>query len=286
MATDLKSLFRIPGPSGADIESFHNDGYIVFPDVFTDHARESLIREIEGLDQVREFVSQLQANRGEPNAYFIRPWNDRGPYSDQLIDDPFVTALLTATIGKEYHFCHSALNIAPRGIGSIRYHQDHHHWKHENPINLAERDRYYVQILYYLNGFTRGDRNLKVIPGSHRVAPIEDAVPDRARADAFVKRLLGGEFDVEAGRPLREKRLELPPGSMVYIDARIFHGVEPKPIDSPQPYRIFNIDIFKEAGPPHRYTQEIPTEWMARADSHRRRLFLREAYREGCWDSL
>ena len=285
MATDLKSLFRVPGPSQADIESFHSDGYIAFEDVFTDHAREALIREIEGLDQVREFVSQLQANRGDPKAYFIRPWNERGPYSDQLIDDPFITALLTATIGGDYHFCHSALNIAPRGIGPIRYHQDHHHWKHENPVNFAERDRYYVQILYYLNGFRRGDRNLKVIPGSHRVAPVEDAAPDRARASEFPNRMLAGEFDAEAGRPLREKRLELPPGSMVYINARIFHGVEPKPIDSPQPYRIFNIDIFKEAGPPHRYTQEIPTEWMAGADSHRRRLFLREAYREGCWDS-
>lgn len=284
MATELKSLFRVPGPSQEEIRSFHDDGYIAFPDVFTDHARESLIKEIEGLDQVREFVGQIQAERGEPKAYFIRPWNDRGPYSDQLIDDPFITALLTATIGEAYHFCHSALNIAPRGIGPIRYHQDHHHWKHENPVNFAERDRYYVQILYYLNGFTRGDRNLKVIPGSHRIAPTEDAAPDRTSSDEFSNRLVAGEFDTEAGRPLREKQLELPPGSMVYINARIFHGVEPKPVDSPQPYRIFNIDIFKEAGPPHRYTQEIPAEWIEGASPARRKLFDREAYSEGCWN--
>ena len=59
-----------------------------------------------------------------------------------------------------------------------------------------------------------------------------------------------GDFDDEAGRTLEERRLELPPGSMVYIDARIFHAVEAKPIDSQQLYRIFVIDIFKEAGPP------------------------------------
>lgn len=285
MTTNLETLFRLPGPSEADVESFHNDGYIAFPDVFTDQAREALISEIEGIEQVREYVSQLNKGSGEPKSYFIRPWNDRGPYSDQLIDDPFITAVLTATIGRDYHFCHSALNIAPRGIGPLRYHQDHHHWKHENPVNLAERDKYYVQILYYLNGFTPGDRNLKVIPGSHRIAPTEDAAPDRARASEFPSRLLAGEFDAEAGRPLREKRLELPPGSMVYINARIFHGVESKPLDSPQPYRIFNIDIFKEAGPPHRHTQEIPSDWIAHADSHRKRLFLRDAYREGCWDA-
>ena len=276
MATDLNSLFRLSGPSQADIDAFHNDGYIVFADVFTDGAREYLIKEIEELVQVRKYVRELESHRGEPKAYFIRPWNARGRYTDQLIDDPFIASLLRATIGDDYHFCHSALNIAPRGIGPIRYHQDHHHWKHENAVNLAERDRYYVQILYYLNGFTHGDRNLKVIPGSHRVAPTQAATPEQ---------MLAGAFDAEAGRPLREKRLSLPPGSMVYINARIFHAVEAKPSESPQPYRIFNIDIFKEAGPPHRYTQEIPTEWMARANPARKKLFMREAYTEGCWSS-
>ncbi len=105
--------------------------------------------------------------------------------------------------------------------------------------------------------------------------PTEDATPEN---------LLAGKYDAEAGRPLKEMRLELPPGSMVYINARIFHAVEAKPADSPQPYRIFNIDIFKEAGPPHRYTREIPTEWTARASPARRKLFMREAFTEGCWD--
>ena len=92
MSTDLNSLFRLSGPSPADIDSFNNDGYIAFPDVFTDQARESLIKEIEGLDQVREYVQQLESYRGEPKSYFIRPWNERGPYSDQLIDDPFIAS--------------------------------------------------------------------------------------------------------------------------------------------------------------------------------------------------
>ena len=96
MSTNLNSLFRLSGPSPADLESFHNDGYIAFPNIFTDHARESLIKEIEGLDQVREYVQQLESHRGEPKSYFIRPWNERGPYSDQLIDDPFIASVLQA----------------------------------------------------------------------------------------------------------------------------------------------------------------------------------------------
>ena len=275
----MNSLFRLKAPSPIDLNAFHHDGYITYPDIFTDEARETLIDEILHLDSVHTYLDALDerataTSPDEPRSYFVRPWNDRGPCGDRLIDDPFVIALLNATIGPEYHFCHSALNLAPRGIGPIHFHQDHHHWKHENPINLAERDKYYIQILYYPNGFTAGDRSLKVIPGSHQVAPTQDATPER---------MLAAKCDAEAGRKLEAKQLDLPPGSMVYINARIFHAVDPKPLDSPQPYRIFNIDIFKEAGPPHRYTQEIPPEWIESAGPERKKLFLREPYSDGCW---
>ncbi len=272
----IDSLFRLAGPSKEDIDSFHNDGYIAYPDIFTDDGREGLIEEItQQFEPTHQYIESLKNGDKPDRSYFIRPWNERREYSDRLIDDPFITTLIRATIGNDYHFCHSALNIAPRGIGPVGFHQDHHHWKHENPINLAERDNYYIQILYYPNGFRRGDRNLKVIPGSHKVAPTNEATPER---------MLAGEYDKEAGQPLQEKRLDLPPGSMVYIDARIFHAVEAKPEDSPQLYRIFVIDIFKEAGPPHRYTQHIPSEWIERATPHRKKLFDRGGYTEGCWN--
>ena len=124
-----------------------------------------------------------------PPTYFVRPWNDRGLWGNRLIDAPLVTALLQATIGTDYHFCHSAMNITPRGTKRLGFHQDYHHWFHENPINLAERDKWYIQILYYSNGFKRGDRNLMITPGSHRVVPTGDVTPDR---------LLSGECDDEA----------------------------------------------------------------------------------------
>ena len=272
------SLFRQTEPTPKEIADFHRDGCIIYADIMTDEAREGLIGEVTNWEPARRFIAlsdearQVEEN---PGVFFERPWNDRGPWSDRLIDDVFVVNLLRATIGAEYHFCHSALNVAWRGAGPGWWHQDHHHWKHEHPVNLAERDNYYIQLLYYPNGFKQGDRSLMVIPGSHRVAPTAEATPER---------LLAGDFDEEAGRKLEQRDLDLPPGSMVYINARIFHSFQPKPADSPQAYRIFAIDIFKEAGPPHRYTQEIPPEWMAKADAYRRKLFDRDPYTEDCWD--
>ena len=275
----MSPIFRIGAPSPEDIEAFHRDGYVAIPNVFTEEGLSGLTDEILHMDGAREFLHALDEEQGKPSkpsAYFVRPWNNRGPWADQLIDAPLVTALLQATIGPDYHFCHSALNIAPRGAGRVGFHQDHHHWRHDHLINLAERDKWYIQILYYPNGFTRRDRSLSVIPGSHRVPPTEGVTPEK---------LLSGEFDGVTGRELAVRHLELPPGSMVYLNARMFHGVEPKPLDSPQAFRLFAIDIFKEAGPPHRHTQEIPPEWIERAGPARKKMFVREAYTPECWIS-
>ena len=275
----MSPIFRIDAPSPEDIDAFHRDGYVAIPNVFTEEGLSGLTDEILHIDGAREFLHALDEEQGKPSkpsAYFVRPWNDRGPWADQLIDAPLVTALLQATIGPDYHFCHSALNIAPRGAGRVGFHQDHHHWRHDHPINLAERGKWYIQILYYPNGFTRRDRSLSVIPGSHRVPPTEGVTPEK---------LLSGEFDGVAGRELAVRHLELPPGSMVYLNARMFHGVEPKPLDSSQAFRLFAIDIFKEAGPPHRHTQEIPPEWIERAGPARKKMFVREAYTPECWIS-
>ena len=275
----MSPIFRIGALSPEDIEAFHRDGYVAIPNVFTEEGLSGLTDEILHMDGAREFLHALDEEQGKPSkpsAYFVRPWNNRGPWADQLIDAPLVTALLQATIGPDYHFCHSALNIAPRGAGRVGFHQDHHHWRHDHLINLAERDKWYIQILYYPNGFTRRDRSLSVIPGSHRVPPTEGVTPEK---------LLSGEFDGVAGRELAVRHLELPPGSMVYLNARMFHGVEPKPLDSPQAFRLFAIDIFKEAGPPHRHTQEIPPEWIERAGPARKKMFVREAYTPECWIS-
>ena len=61
-------------------------------------------------------------------------------------------------------------------------------------------------------------------------------------------------------------------------NAKRYHAVAPKPIDSPQEYRLFVNYIFKEPGTPLRNTQVIPSEWIKRASPERRKLFQREAY--------
>ena len=45
--------------------------------------------------------------------------------------------------------------------------------QHENAVNVLERPKRYVQLLWYPQGFTRGDGSLRYIAGSHLEDPRE-----------------------------------------------------------------------------------------------------------------
>ena len=65
---------------------------------------------------------------------------------------------------------------------------------------------------------------------------------------------------------------------MIYPNTRMGYEVETNPLDSPQEYRLFTVDIFKEVGPPHPHTQKILLEWTERARPARKKAFQRAAY--------
>ena len=269
----MARIFRIDSPTARHLECFYEEGYVAFPDLFADEARQGFVDELMHLRPVEDFFKKSDAELrelGKPYRLSVKPWNDKGPWADGLFDAPFVRSILRKILGESYHFCHSSLAVSIRGAAGIRFHQDHHHWFHAHPVNRNQRDRWYIQMLYYPNGFSRGDGSLSILAGSQKASPLEFP------AD----RLSRGDFG-----PFRRVDLELPPGSVVVLNARAFHGVSQKPENSTQRYRLFSNYIFKEAGPPHLNTQEIPQRWLHGVSGHRKQIFDRRSYTEGCWDS-
>lgn len=120
------------------------------------------------------------------------PWNNKAHWGHQLFDAPLATALLRSIIGNAYHFCHSTMHIKLHGCKSVGPHRDHLHWFNDNPVNLADRDKWYVQMLYYPTGFKKGGTNLSVVPGSNLCTPTE--------RHANIEELLKEKSDEEAGR--------------------------------------------------------------------------------------
>jgi hypothetical protein len=267
-------VFRIDGPSAENLSGLEHDGFIAYPDVLTDEARHGLTDEILRCHAVADFLDTSQRN-GEDSSelsFVEKPWNEKGRWAQGLFDAPLVSALLRASLGQRYHFCHSSIHIGLPGAGPVPFHQDN------SPIDPRDRSKSYMQMLYYPNGFSRGDGSLWVIPGSHRIANFGEYAPYGPPHELVDAAFLNERYIDQTGRALHEEELELPPGSMVFLDARTYHAVSAKPDDSPQEIRLFSNYIFKAPGQQHRLTQEIPQGWLADADTERRQLFDRPAY--------
>lgn len=267
-------MFRIDRPSDDDIAFFHENGYVTFPNVLTEEGRQDLTNEILCTPEVVKFLQMTDEEReqqNKPHRLSILAWNDKGPFAEQLFDAPLVTALLRTIIGETYHFCHSTVRISMRGSEGLAFHQDNH------PIDLSEQHKWCIQMLYYPNGFEQGDASLWVIPGSHQIADWKKYAPYGPRIGEMTAESLTELYGDQIGKVLVSEELALPPGSMVLMNARMFHAVSAKPLNSPQPMRLLTNYIFKESKSPHSQTQSIPPEWIDRATPERRKLFQREA---------
>ena len=96
----MKPVFRLDDPTDDDVSTFHRDGFLILPEVFTDEGLKGLTEEILSLQEVKDYFKSLSKSNPEadnlppkhPSSYFVRPWNDRGPWGDRLIDAPLVPA--------------------------------------------------------------------------------------------------------------------------------------------------------------------------------------------------
>ncbi|MFY0534282.1 phytanoyl-CoA dioxygenase family protein [Nannocystis pusilla] len=245
-------MFRLERPAPEHLEQFHEHGFVSFPGVLTDAGRLGLTGEIFATPAVQEFLRAPAAARAggpRPHRLSLVPWLDLGVWGERLFDAPFVSALLGAVIGARWHFCHAQLRVSLRGARGLGYHHDN------LPVVLAERDRWYVQMLYYPEGFTRGDASLRVVPGSHKIREWrEEHQPYGPTLREGSLPLLDELYAGQVGRPLRAQELELPPGSLVVLDGRTLHAVSPKPSHSPQAMRTVVISCSRNRGASPQYT--------------------------------
>ena len=82
------SIFKLTAPSANDLATFHRDGCVILPEVFTDEGLVGLIDEILSYHPIREYfksLADLDPQVNDPHTYFVRPWNDRGPWGNRLM---------------------------------------------------------------------------------------------------------------------------------------------------------------------------------------------------------
>ena len=149
-------IFRREALDPSELEAFtadlERDGFVLFDGCLTQEGAEGLAAEMLQHPDYKAWLGGGEANRGQKlsadNPRFgLRPFNDKGPWSDQLFDAPLVRQLLGAVMRRPYHVCHTTFAVGLPGSSIIGFHQDHHHWNNALPVNLHERDGYYIQMV-------------------------------------------------------------------------------------------------------------------------------------------
>ena len=282
------SVFRQQALTPAELATFcadfDRDGFVLLQSCLTEEGSAGLAAEMLEHPKYMAWVDGLK--HGDNPRFGLRPWDVKGAWSDQLFDAPLVQQLLGAVMRRPYHLCHTTLCVGHPGARSIGFHQDHHHWNNALPVNLHQRDGYYIQMLYYPSGFTAGDGSLFVLPGSHKfdsdkLNPFVKGQGDPARPDSAGRPFLPPIVSDKYG--LHPITFDASPGSCVFLNARCFHGVAAQLPDSALAQRLFVNMIYKESDgagdPPHRFTQPIPDAWLqGDVSNHRRQIFDRQPY--------
>jgi hypothetical protein len=259
----------------AFLADFDRDGYVVLDGIMTPAGAAGLAQEMTSHPRYLAWLEDGEDDtaswcRRTTGRFGLRPWNDKGPYSDQTIDAPLIRQLLGAVMTDPCyppHFDHSTFSVSLPGSPAGAFHQDHHHFRRANstPTNIAERKRgaLYVQMLYYPVGFCEGDGSVAVIPHSHRLDPLQI---DEQAATMESPFSFGQTLDSLRPPPLlaglKAITFSLPPGSVIFLNARTYHAYTRFSASAGQTHRLFGNVIYKEGGPPHRFTQPIDPCWL------------------------
>ena len=289
-------VLRRDAHTADELEAFHRDGYVIFPDIMLDEARVLFRQELFSIEQSFDakgpcemsapaYLAMSEKQRAQtrdprnsitPHQFGpLRNWDCKGPVSDALMDPPLTMGFLEAIMGSRFNLCHSSMNITSRGHAKRLargifppLHQDaggsptdriasYRSQQAQSDHYTRERDDWYVSCFYYVDGLQAGDGSLCILPGSHRLPPAQ-LVPGTLSNAEVSARL---EELIEEHN-LVPQTLDLPHGSLIIHNSMCYHGVEPKPPDAKQEHRIFADYVYKSYQYPKARTQPIPLEWL------------------------
>lgn len=152
----------------AQVEAFHERGYLHLPGVF---APDEVARLGEALEAICRWahgpVRGVPAPRpDEPTEALLRKAvavhfpHKRSPVVRQLITDPRLVALFTALVGPNVKCVQSMFFIRPPGGPGQAWHQDEHY--------IPSRDRSVTAAWIAVDPADADNGCLRVLPGSHR----------------------------------------------------------------------------------------------------------------------
>lgn len=185
------------------------DGHFLLPGILTDQACEKLVASMQHIeDLVQAGVQDPLPNRNAA---------EYDSYLASLIGHPQLLALARSVLGENIRFDHCVTLNRPAGNTGLRWHS--HEYAEDDP-RLG-----FIRIFFYISGFTAGDANLKVVPGSHLYRDRHiNAATDADLAAGW----LAGKTHPVTGEPLQIEQLVAPPATVALMWTHAAHAVNPR----------------------------------------------------------
>lgn len=210
--------------------AFFDDGYLALPD----YVPAAWLARLRGA--MRELVERSRAARrtdsvfileeghsaANPRLHRVASPGDHHPDFWAFMTDPVMTDLAADVVGPDVKFHHSKLNMKTgQGSRGFKWHQDIQAWPHT--------DYSPVTIGVYLEGCTKEQGPLAIVPGSHkgRLYSMYD------EAGNFVVRIRDSELGFLEGA-----KIEAPtggPGTVLLLNCRAVHGSAINTSNDPRP---------------------------------------------------
>ncbi|RYF45081.1 MAG: hypothetical protein EOO38_16640 [Cytophagaceae bacterium] len=203
-----------------------HDGHILLPALLTEATRERLV---ESLGKVTGLISTLDPI---PQRYSA----EYDEFLASIIAHPQMVQLARSVLGDEIRYDHC---VDLSRAGSSPALSWHTHGYADDQLELG-----FIRIFFYVNGFKRGDGNLRVVPGSHHFREgMRGSTDDELYAD-----WLTGKTHLYSGEPLEIEELDVPVGSVIVMWTHALHAVAPRLAESPTRWAV--VYAYRNPGAP------------------------------------
>jgi phytanoyl-CoA hydroxylase len=205
-------------PAGADVDTYHGNGFLVYADLFTGAEVEELRREtvalsrgergpVDGLSAPDRALSDDDVLRSVLCIHFPHKLSS---LMGAIMLHPRVVAVLTALIGPDVKAMQSMLFVKAEGKPGQAWHQDEYF--------IPTRDRSLTAVWIALDDATTDNGCLWVLPGSHQRGVIyPEKEIDDARFDCTTEAYRFPYTDDEA------VPVEIPAGGAVVFNGYLLH---------------------------------------------------------------
>ncbi|MEM7536911.1 MAG: phytanoyl-CoA dioxygenase family protein [Chloroflexota bacterium] len=213
--------------SASHVNQYHQDGYILVPDLFNQQEVAAMLAEVEGGGRVAESTRDTSDAEGKTARLAI--WFDLGDDLWTTVSThPRIVNNVRMLMGEEIAFFHGKVMLKePHAGGAWEWHQDYGYWYDQGYAYPRM-----MSVFVALDPATTENGCLQVLRGSHHLGRLDHTE-------------VGSQTGAEEERMRRIEEMlervhcEMTPGSALFFHCNLLHGSAPN--DSEHSRRSFII---------------------------------------------